>query len=331
MPQSQLIRSINALAVSTALLVSPTVSAAIDGVLTVNGFEVPTHWATNYDRKYNSNKEICLPDIQSNYLLEQLVSLMLPVQETERLGLALSNEDVEGLNDRLAKAREFPDDIDPSFNAKGEVEFLRSRRIKHLNLLTPDVSDEEIRVEYQRRIDAKDPELVNRQLVRVNHMPFDKQAQAVEVYELATQGKDYFDTANRHLESGGSSLEIQLKTAKTWRRIRHPRPPVEVQPEFSINDASMFTDGHYWHVYVVVDVKTIPVVGLDQKLPGQSSMMKEIRWNMLDRAREMKLRMLREQADVELNGKTVPLPDFAELFSVTTRQDGFKETFCNNF
>ena len=226
------------------LLIFVTCEAtAVDGKLVVNGFEIPNRWITNYSRHHNLSNDSCKPEIDDTFLIEQTVSLMLPMQEADARGLILSAERKEYIESWLEKPNDFPDDPDPDFNAKGEAIYLGFRRVSYSDLLTRELGDEEVMAEYNKKIKNEDPSLVNRQIVKVQEFDFSSRADAEKVQAIYQEGGDYLAAAKSLL--GESDYNYSLERAEKWKALEFPKNKPDGSPELEVGD-NFVTQTQFW-------------------------------------------------------------------------------------
>ena len=283
-------------------------ATAVDGKLVVNGFEIPDRWFANYSRHHNLSNDTCKPEIDDTFLIEQAVSLMLPVQEAESRGLTLSPERKEYIEGWLEKPNDFSDDTDPDFNAKGEAIYLGFRRVAYSDLLTKELGDDEIMAEYNEQIKDKNPALVNRQIVKVQEFDFSSRADAEKVQSIYQAGGDYLGATKSLLDE--SDYNYSLKRAEEWKPLEFPKNKPDGSPELKVGDNFVTQTQFWWKFHAVVASEIISEVGIDDKIPGAlSSVKRNLYYDLLARVRDDLLDELRGKATVTLDGAPVPKPE----------------------
>ena len=305
--------------------------AAVDGKLVVNGFEIPNRWFANYSRHHNSSKDGCNPAIDDEFMIEQMASLVLPLQEAETRELTLPPGTVENIESWFEKAGDFPDDTDPEFNAKGEVIYLRKRRFQYAKLLANEFGDDDVLAAYKERIKNKNPGIVNRQIVKVLEFDFNSRADAEKVQSIFQAGGDYLAAARLLLDD--SDVEFALEKAKKWIKLYYPKNQADGSPEFKVGDSFVNQTRFWWKFNAVIASDIVPVIGIDEKLLDEYSTTRENIHDELHTAAYTELlKELRQKATVTLDGALVPVPEnFDEILNRGGYRTNLTTHLCTDF
>lgn len=285
---------------------------ALKGKLVINGFEVPTEWTVAYEKlaKAHPSHDLCPPKDEA-YQIEIMAYYILPYQEAIRRGLDVSDAKKKSYETQFNK-----EDL-PSYALDKHLRYLRDRRGGYAALLSERITSEEVVAEYEKRVKNNDRRVVNVQLFRSEVYKFLKRELAEAIVKSATAGEDYHAVAVELI--GKEYIEEDFtpySDSTSWTSGGEFTSITPTDSKYAVGDILLEPVGvGYFNVLITKEVKIEPIINLAEKYPWQWFPVKENIASELARERDQAIyRTLREQADIQFNGKKVGLPDFDEIF-----------------